>query len=187
MPGMSDTDRGLDLLSPPRPPTRRSFLTGVLVGCGISLVLLVGAGMAAAIARTALMASGHVPDTSAIPGESLPAVTRDFLVDEGIVEPDEQVLYFYSDGFLALREDGNLFTDRRVISYWEDDGELWIEEATYPEIAEVVPLYNEGFLANSEVTIERVEGDAFTLLVSNEDDHDERFVELLIETWELAR
>ena len=85
MPGMSDTDRGLDLLSPPRPPTRRSFLTGVLVGCGISLVLLVGAGMAAAIALTALMASGHVPDTSAIPGESLPAVTRDFLVDEGIV------------------------------------------------------------------------------------------------------
>ena len=187
---MSDLDPGLDLLdeAPRRQgSSRRPFLLGMLAGCGISLVLALGLVAAAAVAITVLMESGHVPDTAAIPGDELPPPTRDFLVEQGLVEPDEQVLYFFSGGFLSLREDGNLFTDRRVISYFESDGELVVEQAAYPEIADVEVEYGEGFLADSEVTIVRTDGESFLLLVCNEEGHDRRFVERLIETWELAR
>jgi hypothetical protein len=189
---MSELDPGLEDLEDPaarRPGSRRPFLLGMLAGCGVSLVLALGLVAAAAVAITVLMGTGHVPDTAAVPGERLPAPTRDFLVEEGLIEPDEQVLYFYSGGFLSLREDGNLFTDRRVISYFEDEGgdELIVEQASYPEIADVEVEYGEGFLADSEVTIVRTDGGSFLLLVCNEEGHDRRFVERLIETWELAR
>lgn len=189
---MSELDPGLDVFEDPAPrraSSRRAFLLGMLAGCGLSLVLAVGLVAAAAVAVTVLMETGHVPDTAAIPGEALPAATRDLLVAEGLIEPDEQVLYFYSGGFLSLREDGNLFTDRRVISYSEDeDGdELVVEQASYPEIADVQVLYGEGFLADSEVTIVRHDGDSFWLRVCNDEGHDRRFVERLVETWERAR
>jgi hypothetical protein len=189
---MSELDPGLEFLEDPaqrRGRARRPFLLGMLAGCGISLVLALGAVGAAAVVITVLMGTGHVPDTAAIPGEELPAATSAFLVEQGLVEPDEQVLYFYSGGFLSLREDGNLFTDRRVISYFEhgDADELVVEQAAYPEIADVEVEYGDGFLADSEVTIVRTDGESFLLLVCNEDGHDRRFVERLLETWELAR
>jgi hypothetical protein len=189
---MSELDPGLEYLEDPatqRGSARRPFLLGMLAGYGISLVLAFGLVAAATVTVTVLMETGHVPDTAAIPGEALPAATREFLVEQGLVEPDEQVLYFYSGGFLSLREDGNLFTDRRVISYFEgeDGDELVVEQASYPEIADVLVEYKEGYLADSEVTIVRADGDSFLLLVCNEEGHDRRFVERLIETWELAR
>ena len=184
---MSDLHDDIELLEAPQAAARRSFRNGLLVGCGVSLVGLIGIVLVALLAVGVLMTTGHVPDTAAVAGDQLPPPTLDFLREEGIVEEDEEVLFFYSGGFLSLREDGNLFTDRRVISYWEDDDGLQVLTATYPQISSIEPHYVDGFLEDSEVTIELLDGDSFLLLVSNEGDQDERFVELLIETWEQLR
>lgn len=58
-----------------------------------------------------------------------------------------------------------------------------MEDAAYPEIADITTQFDDTLLANSEIVVERVNGESFNLIVSNESDLDENFSELLIDTW----
>lgn len=166
---------------------RRAFRKGVLVGCGTGLLGIVALVFIALVALSVMIETGLVPDSMAVRGEDLPASALTFLAEAGLLEEQEQVLYYYCDGLVSFREDGNLFTDRRVISYWEEGEELFVEQATYSEISAIEPIYDDSLFANSQIWVERASGEAFQLIVSNEDDLDEEFVELLIETWTAKR
>ena len=118
-----------------------------------------------------------VPSTQVVPGSLLWAHHRDYLEKSGIVDADEQILYFYSEGFFSMKDDGNLLTDRGVISYWRDEesNEFYIEKAAFSEIAQITPEYG-NFVDSTSVTITRHDESDFVLLLSAEDRRDRLFL-----------
>ncbi len=162
---------------------RHAFRKGVLAACGCFLGSLLVIGTTAAIAITVLMETGRIPDSAAVPGHQLHESTLSFLREEGLLEEDERVLYYYSDGTFSFREDGNFFTDQRVISYWLEGDDIVMQSATYPEIADITPKFEDSILGNSEIWLDLEGGEQLYLIVANESDLDEEFVRLLTEIW----
>jgi hypothetical protein len=169
-----------------RPALRKGLVIGCAIAAAISAALAL-IGFIGLIALGLLMDEGRIPNSAAVPGRELTATTLDFLHSEGLLGEDERVLFFYGDGFLSVRADGNFFTDRRAVSYWEDDDEVRFEAAGYHEIEGVVFEPDDSLFANSVITIERVDGSQFGLVVSNEANKDEEFFELLDRTWKENR
>jgi hypothetical protein len=118
------------------------------------------------------------PPTKALPAGEIPDAYVESLVEAGVLDPGERVEFFYSNGLFSILEDGNLFTDRRVVSYETADGELSLAAAGYDEIRDIDVEYSEGF-EPSTVTVSTQDGGEFVLLVSAEDGRDHEFVEQL--------
>lgn len=97
----------------------------------------------------------------------------------GVIGSGESVRMFYSAGLTTIRTDGNLLTDKRIISY-EDLGDgLYIYSATYDEV-ETVNLYERGGpITDTDIEVWLRERDAFRLLLSAEDGGDIRFISAL--------
>src|SRR5262245_7475725 len=93
------------------------------------------------------------PPTRALYGSELPDRYRASLIELGHVERGERVLFFYSAGYFSIAEDGNLLTDRRVISYETRDGELWRESVAYEGIREVEVAWSQSALEETVVTV----------------------------------
>jgi len=163
--------------------SRPAFRKGLVIGCAFAAaapVVLVAFGL---LVIGVLIETGVLPDSAAVPGHELTATTLDVLREEGLIEEDERVLFFYSDGFFSVREDGNFFTDRRAVSYWEDGDDFYVESADYHDVESIEFAHDTSLLANSVITVERVDGSQFELIVSNEAGKDEEFFELLERTW----
>ena len=77
------------------------------------------------------------PPTSVIAGDEVSQSDVDILRAEGIIAGDEKLILFYSAGMISVREDGNIITDKRVISYEEVDDELWIGSARFDQIQDL--------------------------------------------------
>ena len=109
----------------------------VLIACLLAAALAGALGIGALMVLGLMVETHFIPDTEAAPGEDLPRRVVEMLVENGIVEPGETILYYYSDGFLSHLDDGNLFTTERVISYERVDGELSTASAAYEEIEDI--------------------------------------------------
>ena len=97
------------------------------------------------------------------------------------------MLYFYSSALFSIRGDGNLFTDQRVISYQEYDGELELNDAVYDAIASIDFEPSDSWLDDSTITITLDDGSWFVLYVSKESNGDKTFYEKLVELWKRHR
>ena len=126
-----------------------------------------------------LVAGSLAPPTRALYGSELSEADRETLVEDGHIEPDEQVLFFYSFGGFSIRGGGNILTDRRVIRYEERDGTLWRESAPYTGIAEVATVWSDSVYTDTVVSITTADHRSFDLTVSPEDGRDREFVEKL--------
>ncbi|NNE92127.1 MAG: hypothetical protein HKN23_10805 [Verrucomicrobiales bacterium] len=158
----------------------------VLAGCGIAvgllailiLIVVVGLGMASM--------SGRIPDTKARSGEHLPEFVTEKLIELGVIERGEKILYLYSGGMRDYAEDGNLFTPNRVISYETeiDTDEFVIYDATWSEIEEIEFEKSNSLLDDSTITVTKKNGEWFILIVSNEESLDEEFYRELKKLWQ---
>ena len=114
-----------------------AIVGGGVIGCAIAAAIsaaLALIGFIGLIALGLLMDEGRIPNSAAVPGRELTATTLDFLHSEGLLGEDERILFFYADGFLSVRADGNFFTDRRAVSYWENDDEIRFEAVTLERV-----------------------------------------------------
>lgn len=183
--------------TPPTPPTTpvpasavkpgRKLSTKLLIGCGIgcgSLILLAVAGI---VALGIGIESGALPDTAAQPHGKIPASVPTKLIEWEILDPDEEILYFYSAGLFSIKEDGNLFTDRRVVSYDSTDDGLQVSSAEYDRIVKIELDATDNWIDDSVITIYTTDGEWFVLLVSAESDRDQDFYRKLRHTWESKR
>lgn len=66
---------------------------------------------------------GFLPPSSIVTGKQLSQYNKKILLENKYVSGDEEIIYFYSAGLFRIKEDGNLLTDQRVISYWQGDDE----------------------------------------------------------------
>jgi len=151
------------------------------VGWGFGSVATTAVGvplLALAVIGTVMM-----PPNLAIEGAALPGSYRATLIEEGHLEPNEQIEFFYSGGLMSIREDGNFFTDHRVVSYETIDGTVNRYEAPFDSISEVDVEWSESSLENTRVTITTDESESFLLVVSNEEGRDRQFVAALESRW----
>jgi len=135
----------------------------------------------AAIGFGALTMTGAVPSTEVLPGDKLPRSEIQTLLSEGIVEEDEKIEYFYSAGLASILDDGNLLTDRRVISYFiNDENELEVYELFIPNIRNVELVQQGNYLNDSVYQVNSYDEDVWLWIVlSTEAGGDVRFVEAL--------
>jgi hypothetical protein len=131
-----------------------------------------------AVIFSGLIVLGTVtPSTAVLTGAELDQSDVDLLRAEGIVEQNEQIVLFYSAGFLSIREDGNILTDRRVISYEETDNRIDVYSATDAEIESISMVEKGNFLTDSLLLVTLRNGNSFYLFLSTENDGDNRFLE----------
>ena len=134
--------------------------------------------------------TGLIPDFEAVPGEDLSWRSRDFLEDRKLIEEGEVLIYFDSIGPEDHSHDGSFFTDRRVVRYHEDSaakGGLFVRSLDYADIESIDPVFGRGDDALTVIRITPRKGEAFDLLVGNEEKADREFVKRLQETWNGGR
>jgi len=92
-------------------------------------------------------------------------------------------------GVLSIKEDGNMLTDRAVVSYYQDpaNGEMCVERAAFSEIEDIIVEYSKSPIADTEVWIFVGEDERFLLLLSTEARGDRQFVDRLMELWHSHR
>jgi hypothetical protein len=142
------------------------------VGWSMRSVLATGLG---SVLLAFTVSGSFGPPTKALTAAEIPADYVESLVEAGVLDPGEHMEFFYSNGLFSILEDGNLFTDRRVVSYETTDGELELAAAGYEEIRGIDVEYSEGF-GPSTVTVSTNDGSEFVLLVSAEEGLDHEFV-----------
>lgn len=126
-----------------------------------------------------------MPNSQAIPGSRLMGKDLALLKDYGLLEEDEEVIYFYSGGIFSIAEDGNFFTDRKVVSYEQavDSDDIYSGMAYYDEIADIEVRYSQSFIEDTVITIKPRHEEEFQLIVSSEAGLDKTFVKLLMKEW----
>lgn len=144
-------------------------ITAVVVG-----TLVIGLGVVAMI--------GGLP-TKVVLGTELSRHQTQLLQANGIIESDEQILMFYSQAYMSILQEGNLITNRRVISYEKEDEDIWIYDALYHEITDIQIDQKGDRLKDTVVKIEFAGDQYFFLFLSAEDQGDDRFLEMLQQKW----
>jgi hypothetical protein len=116
------------------------------------------------------------PSTRALRQSEIPSSYNASLVEAGVLEPNEQIEFFYSAGLFSILEDGNLLTEKRAVSYATVEGELYVASSAYPEIRELEVEYSENSFTDTVITVLTMGGDDFILFVSSEGGRDREFV-----------
>lgn len=132
-------------------------------GCGKTLLiifLVVGgvtfAGLAAVgtLMELGVMNSGEIER-----GEDLNDKTREILEDT-FLRTDETVIWFYSADLVDAATDGNVLTDQRVVSYFEDtegqvaeEDRLYVDWAFLEDITAVRVKLSATFIEDSELHV----------------------------------
>ena len=118
------------------------------------------------------------PPIVVIEGNEIPAWHQEWMLKQGLLSENEEILYFYSTGFFSYRVDGNLITDQAAISYWQDAGELYSVDAHYDDIESIDVEYGD-LLNDTQIRVNQRTGDWFVLFASAEEGLDREFVAAL--------
>ena len=118
------------------------------------------------------------PPTTVIDGEQLGEGELAYLRSAGIVEPDEEVVLFYSAGFLSIEGQGVVASDLGVTSYWTDpvSEELMVAFIAYGDIADVEVNAGSAILGETVVRLVNGAGDWLVIGLSTEAGGDRRFL-----------
>lgn len=124
-----------------------------------------------------------IPSTHVIPGSGISNMNKQFLRENGLLEDDETIIYFYSDGIFSIEGEGNFFTNNSVVSYENQSGELYGGIAYYNEIDDIKVEFSNAFLDDTIITIIKKDGTNFMLIVPAEEGLDRVFVSSLLKLW----
>ena len=161
----------------PRRSARNTSRAGkkLLMSCGASCTLAMALVFALLAYAAWQFESGAWPDTAVTAGEDLPDFVTNLLLENQILEPGEEILYFYSLAITDYLGDGNVLTDRRVISYSRSEDGMLFSAARFAEVERIESDYAQGALEDTALTVETEDG-AIHLLLSTENGGDRVFV-----------
>jgi len=126
------------------------------------------------------------PETFVVPGPQVKLGHLKEIRRLGLLEPGEQIKYFYSDAFVDIKGGFYFVTDRRLVLY--SDG--WVTPAAiigFSNIADLSIAYRGSFFEDSQVTVELDDGDVFWFPLSSERGGDKRFFEYAEKRWKAQR
>jgi hypothetical protein len=118
----------------------------------------------------------------------MPDAHRTAVIDAGLLDLDEEILLFYSDGPTTVLAHGAVLTDRRAVSYgYFMDSQMHFS-ARYDEIMDVTAHWGEEEGAPlSAIVVARSDGEALVLAVPADGDDDRAFLDTLTARWRSAR
>ena len=97
------------------------MLKKIFIGCGVLIVAAI------ALMMVALIYIGAVsPSTRVRAGDQVRSKFVDELRELGMLEPDEELRYFYSDGLLSIREGSYVLTDRALVRPCGGEFDIWL-------------------------------------------------------------
>lgn len=142
---------------------------------GVPLALL----LAFSITYTVLTHRGVLLPAKVLRGSEIRADDL-VLLRQHVLEADETVEFFFPHGFADLMESGNLLTNRRVILYYMEDGELVTYALPLDSVVAVAQEKPGGLLDNAEYRIEGRDEDSWLVLsLSTESGRHEAFVDAI--------
>lgn len=149
---------------------------------GVVPVLCLAAILLSAPAKAKLR-----PSQVAVAGDLLSAEHLDALRSAGHVAASETVRYFYSDGPGTVLQDGNLFTDDRIVSYVMDVDSTWVWSARFDEVVDLQVEPGGPGDALSSIYVVPADAQAFRLIVATEGEGDRQFAAAMVDRWREVR
>ena len=126
---------------------------------------------------------GVFPDTKVQSGKDLRADTRAELVSSGIILESDNIIYFYSGGFLSAIEVGQLLTEDRMVAYeTTENNQLEKHQMFYKNIKTIELVEQGNSLSDSVYKIIGNENAAYefiTIALSAESGGDAKFIKEL--------
>lgn len=158
-------------------PQKRSVVFYALTGFG---VLVVG------LFIWLIVISANGPGTEVIPGRQLKAKYVEFALNEGLVDPNEQIQFWYSDAFSDFTDGFYFFTDKKVVVYnksWEEPALLM----PFDSIQNINFRSDPSFMEDSQLFLELTDGTYVNFPVSSDNGGDQRFHKRLRTLWKKAQ
>ena len=127
-------------------------------------------------------AIGVTPQPYVQPGDELKSRTTELLLEHDIIEQEDEIELFYSEGFLSILDGGQLLVQDRVISYLRGgDDEIEVYEIYYSEVTSIEVLIEGWALEDALYKIVEDEEDVWIMIyLSTEKDGHKRFIDALI-------
>ena len=144
---------------------------------GISFIVLFLFGVGALMVVSLLS-----PEIEVIPGKQVKKKYLNFVWEQGIVDPSEELQYWYSDAFGDFKNGFYLFTDKKVVIYsqeWEEPSII----IPYSEIADIEFESSTSFIEDSRITLLLNDNSIVYFPVSGENGGDVKFYERLLDVW----
>ncbi len=119
------------------------------------------------------------PDIGVYTGNNVPRSYTETAKDVGALEPDEKIVYFYSDALTDIRNGFYFVSDRRVVIYSEYANGDALTSVGFDEINGLTLSRDTSFINDSQIYLELNDGTMLSFPVSSENDGDERFFEAI--------
>ncbi len=147
--------------------------------------IVIGLFFGTIVAYSVALETYLIPTNSVISGSDIWEHDVNYMRRIEVIEPGEDIEYFYSSGFLSNRTDGNGFTQSRVFSYWKNDStqNFQKETAMFSEISDIVYTYNKDDNEDTIAKIVRSDGSYFLLFIAPENSKGRVFTNRLNEVW----
>jgi len=158
------------------PQTRSSHSSSILkwlLICGIAIGSVI-----LALFGTCVYIGVQSPDTRVLPGRQVPARFMAQIRKLDLLEPGEQIQYFYSDALLNIEEGMYFLTDRKVVIYSRsfDDPAIIIP---FSEIVDVEVTFSDSWFEDSVITMTLADDTYNWFPVSSEGGGDKKVYETL--------
>jgi hypothetical protein len=134
-------------------------------GCGGCVAVLIYLGVTS-------------PETSVYAGNQVPSRYIEVMKEVGALEPDETLLFFYSDGLTNIREGFYFVSDRKVVIYSSGHAEP-LTAVPFREILDAELDRDTSFFADSQITLSLRDETSLWFPVSSDYDRDIKFFEAI--------
>ncbi len=156
----------------------------IVLGCGAGcLCLVVGPFIALVVA----IELGFVPDPMVLRESEIPDRQLEKLVEMDVIDPYEQVLYFYSWGMVSIEVGGVLVTPERLAIYFEEDDQPSVWSVDFEDVESIELTAEDSYWEDAVLTVDYRDGEgeeySLELWVST---YEDRHEELLVKLREMA-
>ena len=122
------------------------------------------------------------PGTEVVLGKMLNKKYASFIRDNGLIEPSEEIEYWYSDAFSDFRNGFYFFTDKKVLLYCRK----WEKPAISVPFSSIVNIEFQkepSFFEDSKITLILSDSSTLFFPVSSDNNGDEKFLERMKQIW----
>jgi len=152
-----------------------AYVKGSLIGRAIWYTLLVGVvGGFAVLVYFAAMS----PETAVIPGRQVPVKYLSQIKKLNLLEPNEQIQYFYSDAMGDIRKGLYLVTDQRVVIYSTTYGQPAIL-VPYAQIKDVQASFSDSWVDDTTIVLQLRDDSSVSFPASMEGGYDRAIVDFI--------
>jgi len=124
----------------------------------------------------------QAPGTEVVPGRQIKEKFMTEMRSMDLIEPDENILYFYSDAFHDIKDGFYFFSDQKVVVYSQtfDQPEVRV---SYDEIVDIEFNRDESFWSDSYITLILNDESTVWFPVSSENGGDLKYYNTLKRIW----